>query len=149
MKSIVAGLILVGLMFHSCSSSDYNYDNPNLLNPEVRFEVNLSLPQFNDLQFPNNPVYINGYGNGGVVVLNTGSESYVAFDAADPNHPFEDCSVLKIEGLEGVCQCEDHNTYDLFSGTAVEEKSEGKDFEYTLKPYRVVDNGNGVLTIKN
>lgn len=133
----------------SCSSNNHSYNNPNLLDITFNFPVNLELPQFNPLKFPANPVYVNGYGNGGVIIVNTGSHNYVAFDAADPNHPPQDCSILKIDGIQGVCQCEDHNTYNLFTGTPVEEESGGDDLEYSLKPYQVIDNGNGTLTVRN
>jgi len=137
------------LAHQSCSSDKQSYTNPNLLDVNVSFTVNLSLPQFNPLQFPLNPVYVEGYGNSGVIIINMGSDNYLAFDAADPNHPVRDCSALKVDGIEGVCRCEDHNTYNLVSGTVIEKKSAGKDFEYSLKPYQVIDNGNGTLRIQD
>lgn len=141
-------LLLIGLLFSSCSTDDHTYNNPNLLDVTVNFPINLNLPQYNPLQFPANPVFIGGYGNGGVIIMNTGSNNYVAFDAADPNHPVEQCSALKIDGIKGVCQCDDHNTYNLFSGTAIESESDGDSFEYTMKQYQVIDNHNGTLLVK-
>lgn len=150
MKSIYFALSLFAcLLLSSCSRNDHTYNNPNLLDVTVYFPVNLSLPQYNPLKFPANPVYVKGHGNKGVIIVKTGPESYVAYDAADPNHPVNDCSGLKIEGMEGVCQCEDHNTYNLFTGTVIPDKSEGGDYEYTLQPYQVISNGNGTLTVTN
>ncbi|HLR76344.1 MAG TPA: hypothetical protein VK106_01700 [Balneolaceae bacterium] len=150
MKSICFSLSLVAcLLLGSCSDNDHTYNNPNLLDVTVYFTVNLSLLQFNPLKFPGNAVYVQGYGNGGVIIASTGPDSYVAYDAADPNHPLTDCSRLKIEGLEGVCQCDDHNTYNLFTGTVIPDKSAGGDYEYTLQPYQVIPNGNGTLTVTN
>lgn len=143
-------LIVTGLL--SCSDG-HKYDNPNLLNTRVNFEVNLALPQFSDLQFPMNPVYVNdGGSNGGVIIANIGSGNYVAFDAADPNEPCSSdyhCCILEIKGLEGISPCETHNTYNLVSGTPVESKSGGEDLEFALKPYRVVVLGGNRLQIRN
>lgn len=150
MKALFLGLcICLTLFFLSCSHNNLSYDNPNLLNVDVRFEVNLNLPQYNSLQYPLNPVYVSGYGNSGVIIVNTGSGKFVAYDAADPNVPVEECSTLKIDGIEGRSRCNKINTYNLISGTAIEEKSDGEDLEYTLKPYQVVDNENGALVVKN
>lgn len=145
-------LFFIALMFlfiSACSSDNHTYENPNLLNVSVYFQIYTELPQFTPLKFAMNPVYVEGYGNGGVVITNVGSGNFVAYDAADPNHPAENCSTLQINGIEGVCQCEDHNTYNLISGTAIESKSGGDQFDYTMKPYQVINNGDGTLTVKN
>lgn len=149
MKIRICGVGLSLLLMVACSGNNFSYENPNLLNVNVNFMVNLSLPQYNSLQFPLNPVYVSGYGNGGVIIINAGGGNYLAFDAADPNHPVQECSVLKIDGIEGQCQCDDHNTYNLVSGTVIDRKSGGEDFSYTMKPYQVVERGNGVLVVRN
>lgn len=150
MKSFFTFLsVALILLFSSSCSDSQQYENPNLLNVSVYFTVNIDLPQYNPLKFALNPVFVDGYGNGGIIIVNTGSGNYVAFDAADPNHPVENCSTLEIDGIEGECQCTDHNTYNLIAGTVIEDKSGGEDFEYSMKPYQVIDNGNGSLTVKN
>ena len=150
MKKNLFFISLILLLFStSCSSDNHTYNNPNLLNVSVYFTVNTDLPQFNPLKFSMNPVFVDGYGNGGVIITNTGSGNYMAFDAADPNHPVESCSTLEIEGIEGVCQCNENNTYNLITGTAIESKSDGDSFDYTMKPYQVIANGDGTLTVKN
>lgn len=144
MKKII--YVFLGLvLFAACDNDDNRQDNPYLFDLNFSFVVNLSLPQYNGLNFPSNPVYINNYGHGGIILMNTGGNAYVAFDAADPNHVPKGCSVLEIDGLEGTCQCEDHNRYNLITGQFIE----GEDLEYTLYPYRVTDNGNGTLTVSN
>lgn len=150
MKIVRATLALFTVIaFSSCSKDNHTYNNPNLLDITVDFTIYTDLPQFTPLKFALNPVFVDGYGNGGVVIVNLGSENYIAFDAADPNHPAENCSTLMINGIEGECQCEDHNTYNLISGTVIEEKSEGEDFEYAMKPYQVINNHDGSLRVKN
>lgn len=127
-------------------SKDNNLRNPNLLDINFQFTVDMSLPQYSQLQFASNPVFINGpnYGNGGVIVVNTGSGSFRAFDASDPNHPATGCSVLIINGIEGYCGCDDGNEYNLFTGQPL---SAG--LEYPLLEYRVTNNGNNTLTVSN
>ena len=126
-------------------SKDNNTDvNCNfLVNFNVSTSLNLSLSQYSQLTFPNNPVYVPNEGNGGIIVNNTGT-GYVAFDAADPNHVFSDCSILSIDGLEAVCGCSDANKYSLLTGQALENAT----LRCTLKAY-FVENNNNTLYISN
>ena len=131
-------------VFMGCSKD--NNTNPNcnfLVNLNVSTSLNLNLSQYNQLTFPNNPVYVPNEGNGGIIVNNTGT-GYVAFDAADPNHIFSDCSVLSINGLEAVCGCSDANEYSLITGQVLENTA----LRCMLKPYFVENNGN-TLYISN
>ena len=138
-------LFLSTLLMIACSSDDnYRQNNPNLLDVNVNFTVDTSLPQFNGLNFPNDPVYIGGYGNGGVILMNTGS-GYVAWDNIDPNHPRNNnCTSMQINGLRLVCSCEG-NTYDLFTGNFIE----GENLEYTLYNYRVSETAPGIIRVTN
>jgi nitrite reductase/ring-hydroxylating ferredoxin subunit len=139
-----AVLFLIGFIFlTSCESDDNQRQNPNLLNINVNYEVNLSLPQFNNLNFSGNSVYIPGQGNLGLIVVNSGS-SYLAWDAADPNLIPEDCSRLIIEGLNASSICNDSgNSYSLVTGQSLEEE-----LRYPLFAYRITESG-GVLRIFN
>jgi hypothetical protein len=134
---------VIALTFFSCSKSDDNNRCSFLLNVGVSESLNLSLPQYQDLQFNLLPVYIPGQGNGGLVVIKT-LGGYLAWDASDPNHAPSSCSVLQINGIEGTCGCEDGNTYEFVTGQAVGET----DVQCTLKRYPVSQNGN-VLLINN
>ena len=82
-------------------------------------------------------MYVPNEGNGGIIVNNTGT-GFVAFDAADPNHVFSNCSVLSISGLEGVCGCNEANKYSLFTGQPLENS----ELRCGLKAYFVEINGN-------
>tara|TARA_B110000967_G_scaffold115080_1_gene117747 strand:+ start:43 stop:522 length:480 start_codon:yes stop_codon:yes gene_type:complete len=127
-----------------CSKDNNTDANCNfLVNFNVSASLNLSLSQYNQLTFPNNPVYVPNEGNGGIIVNNTGT-GYVAFDAADPNHIFSDCSVLSINGLEAVCGCSDANEYSLITGQVLENTA----LRCVLKAYFVELNGN-TLYISN
>ena len=136
--------ILPMMFLCACSSDDARTSNPNLLDINFQFQLDMTLPQYSSLQFPSNPIYVNGpnYGNKGVIVINTGN-SFRAFDASDPNHPPSTCSILAINGIEGVCNCGDDNTYNLFTGQPT-----SSDLRYPLLEYRVEQNGN-ILLVSN
>lgn len=132
------------LMLTSCNKNDSDNNCNFLVNAGVDFTVNLNLPQFNNLQFPSNSVYVSNQGNGGVFVTNTGS-GIVAWDAADPNLPFSSCSILTlIDGITAKNSCEDENTYELITGQSLNEN-----LPCTLKPYRVEQTGNNTYLITN
>lgn len=134
-------LLIAFPMLFGCSTNSTNNNNPYLPNYTVNLDVNMSLPQYSDLKFVSNGVYISGQGVRGVFVFNTGS-GYVAFDAACPNQALSSCSTMtfkkiddqRIDRTNVVCAC-DNAQYSLFSG-----QSAGK--PYPLKQYRVEVNGN-------
>lgn len=119
----------------SCSKDEFSNNNPYLPNYTFSVTVNMALPQYNNLLYPGNAVYIFSGSEGvrGVFVFNTGS-GYVAFDAACPNQELSSCSTMELDGIKAVCPCDDAE-YSLFTGQA-----EGK--EYSMKQYRVqiIDN---------
>lgn len=131
-------LTLVWLL--SCDSGSFNNNNPNIPNSSFSIDFNLNLPSNSNLQFASNHIVDYSVGARGIVVFNTGS-SYVAFDLACPNQPFDSCTdPMEIEGIEAICNCDD-TTYNLFTA-----QSQGQ--EYPMKQYRVELNGN-VLTVFN
>ena len=107
-----------------------------LLDLDIYYEVNLNLPQYNDLNFISNSVYIPNVGNGGIIIVNSGT-GYLAWDAADPNHTNLPCSTLIISGLEATSGCAEQNTYSLITGQSI-----GVALNCSLKPYRVESNNN-------
>lgn len=132
-------LILL-LVLTSCDKNSIDENCNFLLNIGVSEQINLNLPKYSQLQFPSIPVYVENVGNGGVIVTNNGT-GFVAFDAADPNHAPSACSVLSIDGIFGVCGCDDENEYNLFSGLPKDNGS----LRCPLKAYRVEQNGNTLL----
>ena len=142
MKKILL-LLLVCFAMTSCSKSDDNNENCKfLLNIGVNTSINLNLPQYSQLQFISNSVYIPIHGNKGIIVTNTGT-GFVAWDAGDPNHAQQTCSVVNGTGLEGTCGCADANTYSFITGQSL-----GTALPCTLKRYRVEQSGN-TLFISN
>jgi nitrite reductase/ring-hydroxylating ferredoxin subunit len=124
------------------SCSDNSTDNKNcrfLLNIGVNVSINMSLPQYSQLQFISNSVYVPNVGNAGIIVTNTGS-GYLAWDAADPNHTPSNCSTLNVSGLNAICGCEDKNTYSLVTGQAIGNGN----LICSLKNYRVEQSGTNL-----
>ena len=99
----------------------------------------MNLPQYSQLNFISNSVYIPDVGNGGIIVTNSGS-GFLAWDAADPNHVNVPCAVLSISGLEATSSCSQQHTYSLITGQSL-----GVALPCTLKSYRVEESGNILL----
>lgn len=139
MKKILLLAVFV-FVFTSCSTDDNSYRNPYLLDVNVQLALDLSLPQYSPLQYVSQPVYIPNQGNRGIIIIKSGPNSYRAFDASDPNHVPNACSTLSIDGIQGVCGCEDGNTYDFLTGLPTTEG-----LEYPLMEYAVILNGNTLV----
>ncbi len=135
---------LICLLIVSCSKNDTNNNCNYLVNAGVNFNANLNLPQFNNLLTTSNSVYVANQGNGGVFVINVGS-GLRAWDAADPNHAFSNCSIMTINGINVTCNCDDENEYTLFTGQPLNNP----ELACGLKEYRVESVGNNSYLISN
>lgn len=133
------------LIMLACSKND-RVQTCNFLanNAVVDASVNLNLPQYSQLQFTGNSVYIANEGIAGVYLSNVGNDSFRAFDAADPAHPAYSCSKLINTNGIGTCGCTDANQYSLLTGQAVNGA-----VRCLLKEYRVESGGNNTLLISN
>ena len=139
MKETKFYYIIILILINSCEKNINDSNCNNLLNLDVFYEVNLNLPQYSQLNFISNSVYIPNVGNGGIIVTNSGS-GFLAWDAADPNHVNVPCAVLSISGLEATSSCAQQNTYSLITGQSL-----GVALPCTLKPYRIEESGNILL----
>ena len=136
MKAVKFYFIIGLLLISGCAKNNIDNRCNYLLNLDIYFEINLNLPQYSELNFISNSVYIPNVGNGGIIVVNSGS-GYLAWDAADPNRTNLPCSVLTISGLEATSNCAEQNTYSLITGQSI-----GVALTCSLKPYRVESSGN-------
>lgn len=145
MKKFTLILILVVLI--SCERDENNTNCNFLFDAGVNLTVNTNLPQFNQLQFPGNGVYVSGQGNNGIWLWRLNSTILYAWDAADPSHQPSACSTLTDSGTGDivVCGCDDENRYSLSTGLGLE----GNTQPCTLQPYRVDDLGNDTFLITN
>lgn len=142
MKRILCLFCLIPI-FLGCSGDDETRNNPYLpnLNFSVRFD--LSLPEYNQLNFPGNHFTTYNYGINGIVIFNLNNDQYMAFELTDPNHVPQECSLLTVQGTEATCSCNDGNKYTIVTGQ--QTAGEG---QYLLKPYRVIRRGD-VLEVSN
>lgn len=129
-------LLAVLILLTACSRNNNDEYCKFLVNAAVNVTINMNLPQYNQLNYTSNSIYVANQGNKGVIVTNAGS-GYRAWDAADPNHEQTTCSLLTIDGANAVCGCVDANTYSLFTGGSL-----GKQLRCGLKEYRVSVSGN-------
>ncbi len=121
----------------SCDPDDELSRNPFLPEQSFSLVINLSLPQYNNLNFPGNSFSTYNNGINGVVVYNVNNTQYTAFELSDPNHALQDCSRMTVSGIIATCGCNDGNSYNILTG----EISSGTG-QYSLKPYRIRKSGN-------
>ncbi len=142
----LGGIILLFLLM-ACSSDGTNR-NPFLQEVNFRFELNLNLPLYNNLNNIGNPVYVGntGVGTRGVFVMKTSLNSFFAFEASCPNHAPNNCSTMDIDGQNVICSCEDF-TYSLFTGQQLNRPNDGNRY-YDLLFYRTTQSGN-IITVFN
>ena len=131
-------MFIIPLTF-SCEKDEVSSQCRYLANIGVNYEVNLNLPQYNQLNFISNSVYIPNIGNGGIIVTNSGT-GYLAWDASDPNRIPTSCSTMTFNGLECVSNCPDENSYSLITGQSL-----GIALECGLKAYRIEINGSNLF----
>lgn len=137
MKKILVFSLLAVLLI-SCSGSDDGYrGNPNLANLNFSARLNLSLPEYNQLQYAGNSYVTYNYGVKGIVIYNINGSQFTAFELSDPNHPASDCSAMTVNGVIATCSCED-NAYNIITGEPATEDN----LQYTMKPYRIQRSGN-------
>ncbi|MCF4100425.1 hypothetical protein L1I30_01985 [Gillisia sp. M10.2A] len=141
-KKLLYIVVLSSFAF-GCSSDTESVKNPYLIETSFTAKLNLSLPEYNSLNFPGNTYANYNYGINGFVVYNINNTQYLAFELTDPNHVVSDCSRLSVNGIIVSCNCNDGNKYNLLTG----ELTEGSG-EYSLKPYRVRKTGN-ILEVYN
>lgn len=141
------GALLLLLFLMACSSDSTNR-NPFLQEVNFRFELNLNLPLYNNLNTIGNPVYVGntGVGTRGIFVMKSSLDSYFAFEASCPNHAPNNCSTMTIDGQNVVCSCEEF-TYSLFTGQQLNRPDDGNQY-YDLLFYRATQSGN-IISVFN
>jgi|TARA_Y100000389_G_scaffold148924_1_gene148111 nitrite reductase/ring-hydroxylating ferredoxin subunit len=134
-------LVLTFLM--SCSSSDLER-NPFLSEFSFRFQVNLNLPEYDDLRYAGGSILIPQLGNKGVLVFNLNGNDFFAWEASCPNHLPNSCSQTQIKGVLAECSCEKFQ-YSLATGQLL-NPTEGENVKlYPLLFYQTENRGNSVI----
>tara|TARA_R100000935_G_scaffold49214_1_gene74379 strand:+ start:28935 stop:29237 length:303 start_codon:yes stop_codon:yes gene_type:complete len=82
-------------------------------------------------------------GTRGAFVINTGFDSFMAWEASCPNHAPNDCSTMTLKGQTVTCSCEGYE-YNLFTGQLLNRPEDGKTY-HDLLFYRATYSGNSVI----
>jgi len=131
----------------SCKGDD-DVNNPFLPNVSVNFQINLNLPQFNNLKFPGG-IFVDrtrGRGIKGVIIYNQDDRQFFAYELSDPNlNPSLECSTLTVEGARASSNCESGENIYAITSFGQQIKGNGG---FPLLPYRIEKNGN-ILIITN
>ncbi len=116
-------LILIG--FSKCT-------NENTV-PEsyINVVIQLSDPNYISLNSIGNSVYVPGLGFKGIIIVRTKMDEFSVYDASCTYNPNNSNSVLKIEGMNGVCQ-ECGSTFSLLMSGYVVKDSEGNEGPATM-----------------
>lgn len=138
-------LSLIFLLLCLACDNDPTNRNPFLQEVGFRFDLNLNLPLYSNLNNIGNPVYVDNaaVGTRGAFVMKTGLDTFLAFEASCPNHAPNDCSTMTIDGQNVQCACEDF-TYSLFTGQLLDRPEDGNRY-YDLLFYRATLSGNSVV----
>ena len=67
-------LLFISAVMISCNNDDYNNNNRYLPNYNFTVNIDMNLPQYYQLQFASNAIYVTGPNAGinGLIVMNTG-----------------------------------------------------------------------------
>ncbi len=135
--------IIIGVLLLSCSNDRTNR-NPYLQEIGFRFDVNLNLPLYSPLTNTGNAVFIGNQtvGTRGVFIINTGFNTFRAFEASCPNHAPNSCSTMDLNGQTAVCFCEEYE-YSLFTGQQLNRPDDGNRY-YDMLEYHTTFGGNTV-----
>lgn len=160
LKRAVFAFIFIVFALTSCSKSKIER-NPHLGEVRFSYTINIDLPAYNALKYPQNTIYIPNIGIKGVFVSSLGNNRFVAWEAACPNQNPSNCERLKcaskgendFTSCDGdtksyifvICPC-DGNVYNLVNGSII--KTNSPEQQYPLLNYAISVAGNS-LTISN
>jgi len=144
MRRLLPLLFLVFLL--SCDADRTNR-NPFLPEVSFRFDLNLNLPLYTNLNNIGNPVYVGNTGVGirGIFVMRIGSgaDQFVAWEASCPNQVPSNCSTMTLSGQNAICPCDDFE-FSLFNGQLLNRPDDGNRY-FDLLFYRAVQSGSTVI----
>lgn len=129
----ISFILLFPILLLSC--------NKEIVNPvpdvTVNFQINLDMPDANNLNFPLNSIIVPNYGYQlhGVIIYNSGVDGYYAFDATCPNDLDQAVAIDPNNPQQVVCpKCK--RVYSLM-GYGYPTSGGG----YSLKKYTVTASG--------
>lgn len=126
--SLILGLLTLVVGLQQCKKSKTIDNGVDFFPPvQVNTQLNLNLPQYIPLSFPQGYVYL-PEGNKGIVVFNKPSGGYVAFDRTCSHNPTDACAQVTVDsnfvgyrcgkyesGFQACCT----SVFDLQSGVVI------------------------------
>ena len=139
----LSGILLFFLLL-ACDNNSTNR-NPYLQEVSFRFDLNLNLPLYSPLTNTGSAVYVGNasVGTRGAFVINSGFNSFMAWEASCPNHAPNECSTMTLKGQLVTCSCEGYE-YNLFTGQLMNTPDDGQRY-HDLLFYRSTFSGNTVI----
>ena len=138
-------IIYVLLIFVNCQKNSIN-KNPYIPDLKFDYDINLNLPEYDNLKFVGGTKIIDRIGYKGVIVFNLNGNNFLAWEASCPNEIPSNCSKTKIEGVLAVCEYNE-NKYSLATGQIILDKTSTKKY-FPLVNYGIIKTGN-ILKISN
>ncbi len=142
LKKIDPKIIFAFFLFLSCGKEKI-VKNPYLITPKFNLEINLNLPQYDQLRYAGGSMKLNQVGLNGILIFNINGENFTAWEATCPNHIPEECSKLEIFGLLSQCRCENYK-YSLANGQLI-NPSENQKTNYPMHYYNTIFSNNQLI----
>ncbi|MDR0981701.1 MAG: hypothetical protein LBM07_00455 [Culturomica sp.] len=159
MKSKVSTFFLI-FLFITCfvyCSEENNGDYHVIPNIRVSVDINLSYADYQDLNFPGQPVYYNqagnngdvpGYNGNGLVIIMMNSDEYECFDATC-THCLEGIVEVEKGNVTGICDhCATEFLLNFYGQPSNIPEEDNDEKIYPLKRYAAIKQGN-YLRIRN
>lgn len=141
-KNLILKFFFSFLLFFSCGKENLER-NPFLITSKFNLEINLNLPQFDQLRYAGGAMKIEQGGINGLLVFNINGENFITWEATCPNHIPEECSKLEISGLLSQCKC-DNFKYSLANGQLI-NPSENLKRSYPMLNYKTMLSNNQLI----
>ena len=140
MKKVFFAFITI-LILSNCSTESQN--NDILPYVQVNQSVDLSLPEFVDLNVPGGWAYGNG-GIKGIIIYNINGRQFKAFERAAPHLQPSSCSQMIVENtIIMKCPCDD-SEFQIINGAP-----RTKGITHSAREYLVTNLNGNILRITN
>ncbi|MEA3496646.1 MAG: hypothetical protein U9R42_11485 [Bacteroidota bacterium] len=144
-KTLILPLLFLIILFTNCNDDETYHNIPDVY---INYEINLNLPQFNNLVHAGGYVYIDNEGYNGLLIVHYYDDTYIAIERTCTYEPLKECSVLYVDdsGIFIKCGKEEGDCCDSrfqMDGTVMHGPA-----KYPLRTYNLVHTGDK-LTISN
>lgn len=140
MKKLFFAIISIFIL-SNCTSDDINNDILPFV--PINETIDLSLPEYINIQTPNGWAYTSG-GIKGIIIYNLDGTQFKAFERAAPHIQPNNCSQMIIENsLRMKCPCDD-SQFNILNGSPLTEG-----ISYTAREYLVTNINGNALRITN